>query len=260
MKVTDAQGTRQVAETAVGVIDRTVAVLDAVQHGAVTHSAVVAATGLPRTTAHRLLASLERHALVEHVAGQGYRLGPRLLRLASASLREPSLRAVAAPTLERLAEATGESAQLYVRSTEARVCVAGVESSNELRTFVPLGAELPLWAGSAGKVFMAWTGEPARTELIGRTRRLTPATPTGERLRRQLTTIRRQGWSSSAGEREAGVGSVSAPVLSTPDELVAVVSVSGPASRVTRSGARRLAPAVVTAARAIEEALGMAVN
>lgn len=258
MKITDAHGTREIAETSVGVVDRSMAVIDAVQHGARTHSAVVAATGLPRTTAHRLLGSLEHHGLIEHVGGLGYRLGPRLLQIAAASLQEPSLRAVAHPALERLAETTGESAQLYVRSLQGRVCVDGVESSSELRTFVPVGAELPIWVGSAGKVFMAWTPEPTRSQLVGRARPLTASTPVDGRLHRQLATARRLGWASSAGEREDGVGSVSAPVLGHHDELVAVVSISGPTSRVSRIGARRYATAVTAAAREIEASLGVA--
>jgi DNA-binding IclR family transcriptional regulator len=258
MKVADAHGTREIAETSVGVLDRSVAVIDAVQHGARSHASVVAATGLPRTTAHRLLGALERHGVIEHVGGWGYRLGPRLLQIAAASLQEPSLRAVAHPALERLAETTGESAQLYVRSLDGRVCVDAVESSSELRTSVPVGAELPVWVGSAGKVFMAWTEEPARGELVARARPLTAATPVDERLLRQLATARRVGWASSAGEREDGVGSVSAPVLGHHEELVAVVSISGPTSRVSRIGARRYAPAVTAAAREIEASLGVA--
>jgi len=258
MKVTDAHGTRDVADTAAGVLDRSVAVIDAVQHGANTHAAVVRATGLSRTTAHRLLGALEEHGLVENVGGRGYRLGPRLLQLAAASLQDPSLRAVAHPALERLAETTGESAQLYVRTLEGRICIGAVESENELRTSVPVGTELPVTAGSAGKVFMAWLPEPARRELVARARSFTDATPLGERLHRQLAAARRRGWAASAGEREDGVGSVSAPILGPRDELVAVVSISGPTSRVGRIGGKRFAPAVAAAAREIEAALGVA--
>ena len=258
MKVADAHGAREIAVTDVGVIDRCVAVIDAVQHGARSHAEVVRATGLPRTTAHRLLTSLDRHGLIEQIGGWGYRLGPRLLQIAAASMQEPSLRAVAHPALERLAEITGESAQLYVRSLDGRVCVDGVQSSNELRTFVQIGVELPVWAGSAGKVFMAWTVEPARSNLVARARAITPATPLEGQLRQQLATARRRGWASSAGEREEGVGSVSAPVIGRHDELIAVVSISGPTSRVPRIGAKRHAPAVMAAAREIEAALGLA--
>jgi DNA-binding IclR family transcriptional regulator len=256
MTVPDLSRAREVVDTEVGVLDRAIAILDAVEHGARTHAAVVRSTGLSRTTAHRLLKSLDAHGLLEYEGdGRGYRLGPRLLRLGAMSLQEPSLRDAAHPALERLAAATGESAQLYVTSVDGRVCVDAVESSSELRTFVPIGEELPLWAGSAGKVFLASMPTEGAEIHIRRARELTPATPTGERLRRQLATIRRRGWATSAGERQAGVGSVSAPVRGSRGETVAAVSISGPTSRIRRVDAKRYAPAVVAAAGEIERAL-----
>jgi DNA-binding IclR family transcriptional regulator len=257
MTLPDAPRARSTLDTDVGVLDRAVSILDAVEHGARSHAEVVRATGLSRTTAHRLLKSLDAHGLLEHTSRRGYRLGPRLLRLAAASLQDPSLRDAAHPVLERLAAATGESAQLYVTSIDGRVCVDAVESSSELRTFVPIGEALPLWAGSAGKVFLASMPAEDADAHINRAQELTTATPTGERLRRQLTTIRRQGWATSAGERQAGVGSVSAPVHGSRGETIAAVSISGPTSRIRRADARRYAPAVVSAASEIEQALGV---
>ena len=78
----------------------------------------------------------------------------------------------------------------------------------------------------------------------------------GEALDRQLSAAHRRGWAASAGERQAGVGSVSAPILGPAGELVAVVSLSGPQSRLGRAMAGRYAPAVVAAAREIERAIG----
>jgi DNA-binding IclR family transcriptional regulator len=257
MKITDSAGTRELPDTDVGVLDRAVAILDAVEHGARSHAAVVRATDLSRTTAHRLLKSLEAHGLVDHVGGRGYRLGSRLLRLGASSLREPALRDVAHGALERLAAVTGESAQLFVMSAGERVCIDAVQSSNELRTMVEVGAVLPVTAGSAGKIFMAWATDPARRTLVRQTRPLTDRTPTGQRLERQLATARRQGWIASAGERQAGVGSVSAPILGRLGDLVAVVSISGPTTRIGAISAKRYAPAVVTAAHEIERALGI---
>ncbi len=70
---------------------------------------------------------------------------------------------MAHPALDRLSEATGESAQLYVRSVDERVCVDAVESPSELRTIVAVGAELPLTKGSAGKLFLGVVRQPSRS-------------------------------------------------------------------------------------------------
>src|SRR5581483_3706805 len=126
---------------------------------------------------------------------------------------------------------------------------------SELRTIVPVGTLLPLTAGSAGKVFLAFASEPDRERLLAGRRRSTSRTPSRAELLRQLETIRRRGWAQSMGERQAGVGSVSAPVFGPGGELVAVVSVSGPETRMRRGGAARYAPAVARTAHEIERSL-----
>jgi DNA-binding IclR family transcriptional regulator len=236
----------------VGVLDRVVAILDAVETGKARNlSEVARATGYARSTTHRMLQAMEAHDLLGYSGARGYHLGPRFLRLANRSLRELPLRDIAHPALVHLSEVTGESAQLYVRSLDERVCIDTVESPNELRTIVAVGAALPLTKGSAGKLFLAWA-TPADRE------RLTEDVETAalSRLDQQILNARRRGWTESMGEREPGVASVSAPIVGAHDALVAVISVSGPVSRLGRGGAKRHAPAVKAAARDVERALG----
>jgi DNA-binding IclR family transcriptional regulator len=228
-------------------LDRAAAILDAVEGGAHRFTRIMEATGLPRATTHRLIRSLEDHGFLSHYAAHGYRLGPRLLRLATQAMRELPLRDAAHPILERLAGSTGESAQLFVRSGDVRVCIDAVESEHELRTIVPVGASLPLHAGSAAKVFLAFDAD--------RDRHVRKAADL-DRFAREVELVARRGWAASAGERQPGVGSVSAPILGPYEILFGVVSVSGPASRMRRISARRYAPAVTAAAREIERALG----
>jgi DNA-binding IclR family transcriptional regulator len=237
-----AAGTPPAPATPVGVLDRSVAILDAVEHGERSFGAIVAATGLPKPTAHRLIGSLEQHGFLFHVGGLGYALGPRLLQLASTAMRELPFRQLARPVLERLARTTGESTQLYVRQLDRRICIDAVESENELRTIVQVGASLPLDKGSAGKIFLAWGRAPEGLDV--------------DHLAQVLLTTRRRGWADSFGEREKGVASVSAPVFGPLDELLAAVSVSGPQARLAGQGAKRYGPAVVDAAKEIESLLG----
>jgi DNA-binding IclR family transcriptional regulator len=241
---------RNPPRTAVGVLDRCVAVLGAVEGGARSFTDVVERTGLARPTAHRLLQGLEDHGFLVHVGGLGYVLGPRLLGLATSAMSDLPLRDLARPVLERLARSTGESAQLFVRDGDQRVCIDTAESDSELRTIVEVGSKLPLAKGSAGKVFLAWTGDHDRARLLE-----TADDPA--RLEQQLATARRRGWAESVSERAPGVASVSAPIFGPDRFLLAAVSVSGPASRLGQLRAKRYAPAVVEAAREIERALGV---
>ncbi len=227
--------------TGVGVLDRAVDVLDAVEGGARSFTTIAETTGLTKPTAHRMITALQAHGFLMHVGGVGYALGPRLLNLQTTALRELPLRQLARPALEQLARTTGESTQLYVRDGDRRICVDAVESDNELRTIVQVGASLPLGRGSAGKVFLAW-GPPPDEDV--------------EDVRQSIATTRRRGWADSYGEREAGVASVSAPIFGPNDQLLAAISVSGPRSRLAPLQAKRYGPEVVDAARQVERLLG----
>ncbi len=221
----------------VGVIDKSVAVLSALEDGPLSLAELVEATGLSRATTHRLAVALEDHGLLRRDADGRFALGVRLVSLGRAAASAIPLSEAARPALEWLRKATGESVQLYVREGNRRVCIAALESPHGLRTIVPMGASLPLDRGSAGRVLR---GLPAAGAARGG------------------GSDGRGWWAESVGEREAGVASVSAPVFGPGGDVVAAVSVSGPIDRTTRHPGRKYAADVVAAARRIERAAGYA--
>src|SRR5215475_1098889 len=143
--------------TGVGVLDRCVALLDLLADGPRTLRSLSAASRLPRPTAHRLLVALETHRLVVRDASGAFRLGPRLTELAAVAGPELDLASLAGPVLDRLHRVTGESVKLYVRYGDHRLCIAARDAGTGLRDSVPVGALLPLAAGSGGKVLLAWS-------------------------------------------------------------------------------------------------------
>lgn len=234
----------------VGVVDKSVAILAALaERGPSTLADLVAATGLARPTAHRLAVALEAHGLVARDARGRFRPGVRLLAWGARSV--PGAEALvdaAGPVLRRLRDATGESAQVYVRDGDGRVCVAVAERATGLRDTVPVGAVLSMDAGSGAKVLVAWseTGAkraPGVTGATGAADASGTAFSAGE-----LAAVRRAGWAATVGEREPGVASVSAPVHDRSGAVVAALSVSGPVDRLGRRPGERLAGAVVAAA------------
>ena len=227
----------------IGVVDKSVAILGAAAQEPRTLAELVAATDLPRATAHRLAVALETHRLLARDADGRFVVGPRVGELAAA-LPDPLLIA-AAPVLAWVRDECGESAQLYRRDGNERVCVAAAERATGLRTTVPVGSRLPLRAGSGAQVLCAWS-DPASLADV-----LTDA----EFSARTLAEVRRRGWAQSVGQREAGVASVSAPVLSRPGELLAAISISGPIERLGRTPGARYAPVLVAGARRIASAL-----
>jgi DNA-binding IclR family transcriptional regulator len=230
----------------VGVLDKSVAVLAALaERGPLALAGLVEATGLSRATAHRLAAALETHRLVGRDDAGRYRLGLRLLGWAGAVSTELGLVEAARPILQFLRDETGESAQLFVRDGDSRLCVAASERPSGLRDTVPVGAVLPIDRGSGGKVLLAFA------DGAGPYPGVDPA---------ELETIRRRGWAASVAEREEGVCSVSAPVLDSAGRVHAALGVSGPVNRLGRQPGKLLAAPVVAAARELERRAGLAVG
>jgi DNA-binding IclR family transcriptional regulator len=228
----------------VGVLDKTVAVLNALEAGPASLAQLVGATGLARPTAHRIAVALERHRLLTRDSQGRFVLGPRIGELATAA-GEDRLLAIAQPVLAQLRDQTGESAQLYRRQGDSRICVAAAERATGLRDTVPVGAALPMTAGSAAQVLLAWE-EPERMHRGLRGARFTATA---------LAQVRRRGWAASVAEREPGVASVSAPVRGQGGKVVAAVSVSGPIERLTRSPGRLHAAAVTAAGEKVSATL-----
>jgi DNA-binding IclR family transcriptional regulator len=225
----------------VGVLDKAVAILTTLESGPHSLAQLVAATGIARPTAHRLAVALEFHRLVARDLGGRFVLGPRSGELAAAAGEDRLL--AAAPALAALRDATGESAQLYRRQGDLRICVAVAERVSGLRDSVPIGSALTMQAGSAAQVLLAWED----SERIHRG--LTNARFTAV----QLAAVRRRGWAQSMGEREAGVASVSAPVRGPNGKVIAAVSISGPIERLGRQPGRLHAAVVAATAARLSE-------
>lgn len=208
----------------VGVVDKSFSILGMVSVAPCSLAELVDGTGLSRATAHRLAVALEVHGMLRRLDDGRFALGLHLVALGSAAAEQYPVAAAARPAMTELRDATGESVQLYVRDDDSRVCVAALESPHGLRTIVAVGAELPMDVGSAGR---ALSGERSRA-----------------------------GWVATAGEREPGVASVSAPVCDRSGRILAAVSISGPIERLGRAPGRQHGEAVVAAARQITAAYG----
>lgn len=139
----------------VGVLDKAVAILDALEPKPLSLVELVDATGLSRATAHRLALALELHGFVERNGDGRFALGERMA--------SRSLVTAARPILEELRDRTGESVQLYIPRGDVRVCVLSLESPHGLRTIVPVGALLPMDKGSAAKIFKVGSRDLAQS-------------------------------------------------------------------------------------------------
>jgi IclR family transcriptional regulator, acetate operon repressor len=189
---------------------------------------------LSKAVVHRLLTTLASKGLVEvHETSRRYRLGPVALALGVAYIDRIDVRALVMPALRELCERTKETATLSLRYGWERMYVDQVTPDREVKMSVALGRAFPLHAGSSSKAFLAFLPEDEQERYLARRlEALTDRTITdvGE-LRRELVEVRERGYAVSYGERQAGAGSVAAPVLDHRGQPAAVISVCGPLER-----------------------------
>ncbi len=227
----------------IGVLDKAVGILHTIAQSPCGLAELCERTGLPRATAYRLAAALEVHRLAARDAEGRWRLGPAVTELA-AHVNDPLL-AASAGVLPLLRETTGESVQLYRREGTTRVCVAALEPAAGLRDTVPVGARLPMTAGSGAKVLLAHSDAATQKAVL----------PSAKFTERTLAEVRRRGWAQSVAEREPGVASVSVPVRDGRGAVVAAISVSGPVDRIGRRPGARWAVDLISAAEALTRRL-----
>jgi DNA-binding IclR family transcriptional regulator len=220
----------------VGVVDKTVALLQAVSVGPATLAELVERTGIPRPTAHRLAVALEHHGLLGRDELGRFRLGVRLLQWGGEV--DPLLQG-AREAVALLRDATQVSAQVYRREGAGRLCIAAAEPASGLRDSVPVGALLSMSAGSAAQVLTAWLEDAARKRAL-RTAAFSAA---------DLARVRECGWAHSLGQREPGVASISAPVRDASGNVVAAVSLSGPLDRLEQPTTAQVAALLDASAR-----------
>ncbi len=227
----------------IGVLDKAVGLLHTIAESPCGLAELCERTELPRATAYRLAAALEVHRLLARDDEGRWCLGPAVTELA-AQVSDPLLAAGAA-VLPQLRETTGESVQLYRREGTSRVCVAALEPAAGLRDTVPVGARLPMTAGSGAKVLLAHSDVATQRAVL----------PSAKFTERVLAEVRRRGWAQSVAEREPGVASVSAPVRDHRGVVIAAISVSGPVDRIGRHPGARWAADLLSASEAMSRRL-----
>jgi DNA-binding IclR family transcriptional regulator len=234
-------------------IERAFAVLGALADGPVGVTDVAGRVGLPKSTAARMLASLEREGAVEQVPGETrYRLGPRIVVLAAGLRDTRGLVAIAHPTLVALAGELGEAAGLSVPDGRTVHYVDQVDSPNPVQVRDWTGSRIPMHAVSSGQVFLAHLSAPALARFLAEplepftARTLTDAGALLERLR----DVRRDGHAWAREEFAEGIASVAAPIAGSDGEIVAAVHVHGPTYRFPGPGRTEALAAAVRAAAA----------
>ncbi len=216
--------------------------------------------GLHASTVHRLLATLVLRGYARQSSQTGrYSLGPRALLLGRAFSDQSTIRAEAHPFLQRLVEASGETANLSTLDYDEAVYIDQVSSPQVVRMFAEIGRRVPLHSTGCGKVLLAYV-EPAERNRIIAARGLPAVTrntiTTPQELERAMAEVRRCGFAVDDEEHDEGVRCVAGPVRDHMDKVIAAVSLSGPTSRVTKEKIPELGRLVTQACLELSMALG----
>jgi IclR family acetate operon transcriptional repressor len=187
-------------------------------------------SGLPKSTTSRLVGALERQGLVQRDPARGVLTpGPVLDAYARRGAPGPDLVALAADSLERLALASGETANVGVATAAATEMLDQRDSRHFIGSTNWVGRPVPNHASVVGKVFLAEGAVPFPTEPLAR---LAPRTiTTAAALRPELETISARGYATAVDELEPGLWAVAAPVRDANGAVVAALAVSGPTVR-----------------------------
>lgn len=223
-------------------------------HPRLTLTEVSGRSGLPLSTAHRLLGELTAWGALDRDDAGVYAIGPRLWQLGTLAQVHRELREIALPPMQDLYEATHENVHLAIRSGTSALYVERIYGRESVALVSRAGGRLPLHATGVGKVLLAFADDEVVHRALERLDAQTRYTITEPgRMVRELSAIRRNGYARTVEEMTLGTCSVAVPVH---DAAGSVVAALGIVTRTVRRDLVRLVPALNVAASAITRQLG----
>jgi DNA-binding IclR family transcriptional regulator len=248
------------SESTIQSVDRALTVLRMLaKHGEMGVTDIARQLKVHKSTAFRLVTTLELHDLVEQHSERGkYRLGVGVLQLAGATTAKLDLVQRSRPVSQRLAEVVGETVNITVLSGHEALYVDQVAGSAALQLHNWAGQRIPLHATSNGKVLLASVSGARFDELTGGVlKRFTDRTIiSGARLREQIEAVRRDGFALAVDELEVGLTAIAAPISGADGVVVGSISASGPGFRITSERVPDVAKHVMASAQEISRRLG----
>jgi IclR family transcriptional regulator, KDG regulon repressor len=219
---------------------------------------LAAAMGLPRSIVQRLVYTLEAEGYLErHPSQVGYRLAIKLWQLGCRSIRRLSVRELARPHLEALARRTNEMVKLAVLTGGDVVYIDGIDSSQSIRAYVPIGGTAPVHSSATGKAILAFLSPEMLASAGLPARRYTSQTVVGkDAFAKELQRIRQRGYAINRGEWEAEIGAVAAPVFDADGHVVASIGVIMPLNRFPVSKVAQLGTWTSATAAEVSRQLG----
>ena len=224
------------------------------QHAERGVSEIAQATGLHKATTHRIIMTLLNGGFLERTHdGERFRLGLRLVELGLGALRDLDFRKAAFPYMQQLVDRFKETCDLGIWDRGQVLYVEVVHSDQPLTIAARVGRHLPAHCTASGRVFLAFLPsevvEPVLSAPLTACTEKTITSPA--RLREELEATRQRGYGLDDEEFEVGIRAVSAPIWDIDGNLIAALSMPGPATRIVPERISEIAQALVEAAQAV---------
>ena len=216
-------------------------------------------TAYPKSTTHRLLASMREIGLLDQDRERDrYRLGLKLLELGNVVLANLELNREARPLADALRNISGHAVHLAVFDGRQAVVIHRAEPAQDAGAPLTLIENAPVYCTSVGKAILAFQDEETLAKIIaGGLRRFTETTICEEAaLRQEVAKIRSRGYAVDEGEHQPGLRCIGAPIRDQSGRVFAGISVSGPSWRIASPEVERLAEVVIYHADLISQRLG----
>jgi len=216
---------------------------------------------MPKSTVHRLLATLENKRFIKRDETTGlYHLGLRFIEMATLVLQDLDFERWAQPYLQRLCAECGETVDLAVLDGEQVVYLQVVESPQRVKIAAAVGQRLPAFCTASGKAFMAYLPDEQVNQILsaGLTRYTDHTRVSLEELRNDLQLTRQRGFAISVQEYEKDINAVAAPILSDDGYPLMVIAIVGPSFRMPRERMMALGQCIQTTIETIKREVGLA--
>lgn len=234
--MTDNGGNKTPLNSPLRVLGKITAILDAfsLSRPVLTLGDIKDATDMPTSTVQRLASNLVAQGFLDR-DGDEFRIGMNMAYWAAPAARGVPMLNLIGPSLKSLRDTTGETTCFFRLEGRYRVCVAMEETTHSLRREMHVGKILPLHAGSAGHMILAYTPELIDEVTAGPLESLTEHTITDPTvLAEAVSRARRDGYSITIGHRDDAGSGLSAPVFDSNSRLLGALNISGPRLRMSR--------------------------
>lgn len=242
-------------------ITRALVILDALagHDDGLSLTALSRSVGLPPSSAHRLLTTLQRSRFVRfEPASMTWRVGVQAFVVGAAFARSREVTPIAMPFMRQLMEKTGETVNLYVPNNGQAVCIAQVQSRQAISAISRPGGALPLYRSAAGKAMLATLSKGEVEETLAKYAARGEKRTSGDlrKLHSELGKVRSRRYALDDEEVAAGLRCIAASILDENGAAHAAVSIAGPTIRLTDHRLPRLAELVMAAGDAVTRAFG----